>query len=207
LLQQPTMRRTRFHTVRLVAVLYLGLNLGIATEFVLIMVKASQKNGVAMIAFVAFFAIVTLLLLSLGALILGLMRPVTVTRSVLRIPIGFRTAVIPLTDVAGVGLQYRTPRPPRRSPGGWFVYVWRRDGTVQRVPSLICRQPADARPSDIAASRAGRMARRLDNKVRAIQGPMGTLATLELQKHARVGLTDNQLAFWSPDGEMGPTRY
>jgi len=27
-----------------------------------------------------------------------------------------------------------------------------------------------------------------------------SLATLELQKHGRVGLADNLVAFWSPDG-------
>jgi hypothetical protein len=50
------------------------------------------------------------------------------------------------------------------------------------------------------------MARRIDGKIRAIQGPGGNLATLELQKHARVSITDDMVAFWSPDGDMGPTR-
>jgi hypothetical protein len=49
--------------------------------------------------------------------------------------------------------------------------------------------------------------RRLDTTIRAIQGPTGTLATLELQKSANVGLTSRLVAFWSPDGDMGPTRY
>lgn len=204
-MQQRTLRRTRFHTVRWIAVLVLAIPLFVITESVLFMVaKASEQDGTAS---VAFFAVVTLPALVLAVWIVGLMRPVTLSRSALRIPSGFRTVVIPLNDVAGVGLLYRSRRPPGRGPSAWFVFVWRRNGSVQRVASLICRKESDASPSQIAASRAGRMARRLDSKIRAIQGPTGGLATLQLQKHANVGLTSDLVAFWSPDGETGRTRY
>jgi hypothetical protein len=49
--------------------------------------------------------------------------------------------------------------------------------------------------------------RQLDGKIRAVQGPDGALATLELQKHAKVGRTDRPVAFWSPDGDMGSAPY
>ena len=51
------------------------------------------------------------------------------------------------------------------------------------------------------------MAKRLDAKIRARQGPAGSLATLELQKHASSGLAYHVVAFWSPDGDMGLVRY
>jgi len=187
------------------AMLLLAVPLGVITGCVLLMVKGSEQDQPAL---VAFFAVPALAGLALAAFFVRVMRPVTLTRSALRIPpTGFKTVVIPLTDVAGVGLLYRIHRPPDRSPSAWYVYVWRRNGSVQRVNGLICRKHADAPPSQIAASRAGRTVRRLDNKIRAFQGPTGSLATLELQKHGRVDLTENRVAFWSPDGDMGPPQY
>ncbi len=187
------------------AVLFLAVPLGVITGCVLLMVKGSEVNQPAL---VAVFAIPALGGLAVAAFFVRVMRPLILTRSALRIPpTGFRTVVIPISDVAGVGLLYRIHRPPDRSPSAWHAYVWRRNGSVQRVNGLICRKRADASSSRIAASRAGRTVRRLDKKVRAAQGPAGSLAILELQKQGRVGLTDNLVAFWSPDGEMGPTRY
>jgi hypothetical protein len=77
----------------------------------------------------------------------------------------------------------------------------------QRAGILNCRRGADATPSQIAASRPGRMAMRLDGKIQAIQGSAGSLATLQLQKHASIGLAADIVAFWSPDRDMGPIRY
>lgn len=204
MLQRRSMRRTRFHTVRWIAVLFLAILLGLATEFLFFTVEASKRDGPAA---VAFFAVLTLPFLALAGLLLGLSRPVTLTRSDLRIPTGFRTVVVSLNDVAGVGLLYHYFRPATRSSGAWSLFVWRRNGSLQRVTGPICRSGPDAPPSQIAATRVGKLARRLDGMIQAIQGPTGSLATLELQKHASVGLTDSQLAFWSPDGDMGPTHY
>jgi hypothetical protein len=203
LLQRRTLRRTRFQTVRWLTVLIIAPFLGLITELLLLIVKATEQR---MPALAAFFAIVTLPGLAIVAWIVGLLRPVTLTRSELRIPSGLRTVVIPLNDVAGVGMLYHVRRTPNRSPSAWSVFVWRRNGSVQRVAGLICRKDADAPPSQIAASRAGRMTRRLDAKVRAIQGPTGSLATLELQKRGSAGLASDLVAFWSPDGDVGPAR-
>jgi hypothetical protein len=185
--------------------LFLAIPLGIIAGFVALMVKASEVDQPAV---GVLFAVPALMGLALAAFFVRVMRPVTLTQSALRIPpSGFKTVVIPTSDVAGVGLLYCVRRPPDRSPSAWYVYVWRRNGSVQRVNGLSCRKLADAPPSQIAPSRAGRTVRRLDSKIRAVQGPTGSLATLELQKHGRVGLADNVVAFWSPDGDMGPTRY
>jgi hypothetical protein len=196
-LRRPrTARRTRFYSFAWIVVCLLPVWLGFITEFVVDMVGlASKPDGLG----VAFFAVLTLPCLGLVAWMGSLMRPVTLTWSALRIPSGFRTVVIPVDDVGGVGLLYHGR--------GWLVFVWRRNGSVQRVGSLVCRRSADAPSGRIAASRAARMARRLDSKIRAVQGAAGSLATLELQKTAHVGLTSDLVAFWSPDGDMGPTRY
>jgi hypothetical protein len=187
------------------ALLFLAIPLGVIALSVALMVKASEVDQLAV---GALFAVLALAGLALAAFFVRVMRPVTLTRSALRIPpSGFKTVVIPINDVAGVGLLYSIHRPPERSPSAWYVYVWRRNGSVQRLNGLSCRKLADVPSSQIAASRAGRTVRRLDNKIRAVQGPTGSLTTLELQKQGRVGLADNLVAFWSPDGDMGPTRY
>jgi hypothetical protein len=194
--------RTVFRTMPWMAVLLLAVPLGAIAGCVALMVKASEVDQPAV---GALFAVPALVGLAVAAFYVRVMRPVTLTRSALRIPqSGFKTVVIPLNDVAGVGLLYCIRRPSRSA---WYVHVWRRTGSVQRVNGLICRKLADVPSSQIAASRAGRTVRRLDDKIRAAQGPTGSLAALELQKQGRVGLTDNSVAFWSPDGDMGPTRY
>jgi len=184
----------------------LGPLLGLIAEFVVFMVRgASKRDGPALITV---FAALTVLLLGMAAWVACLtLRPVTLTRSALRIPNGFKTVVIPLDDVAGVGLLYHSFRPRTQSANAWSVFVWRRNGSVLRAGTLTCRRGADATPSQIARSRAGRMAKRLHDKIRTIQGSAGSLATLELQKHPTTGLANDMVAFWSPDGATGPTRY
>jgi hypothetical protein len=205
LLKRRPSGRTLFRTMPWMALLFLAIPLGGIALFVALMVKASEVDQPAA---GALFAVPALGGVALAAFLVRVMRPVTLTRSALRIPpSGFNTVVIPINDVAGVGMLYYIHSPQHRSPSAWYVYVWRNNGSVQRLNGLICRKLADVPSSQIAASRAGRTVRRLDNKIRAAQGPTGSLATLELQKHGRVGLADNIVAFWSPDGDMGPTRY
>jgi hypothetical protein len=204
-LTRRTAHRTRFFSLRWAPLLILGPLLGLTAEFVAIMVAgASKQDGPVL---VAIFAVLTLAFLGMAAWVAVLtLRPVTLTRSVLRIPDGFKTVVIPVDDVAGVGLLYRSFRPRTQSAKAWSVFVWRRNGSVLRAGTLICRRGADAAPSQIARSRAGRMAKRLHDKMRTIQGSAGSLATLELQKHPSTGLANDMVAFWSPDGATGPTR-
>jgi hypothetical protein len=205
-LTRRTVHQTRYFSLRWIAVPILGTLLGLIAGFVAIMVAGASKPDRA--ALVAFFAVLTLPLLGMAAWVAALtLRPVTVTRSALRIPNGFKTVVIPVDDVAGVGLLYHSFSPRTQSANVWSVFVWRRDGSVLRAGSLVCRRGPDPPPSQIARSRAGRMAKRLHDKIRTIQGSAGSLATLELQKHASTGLASDMVAFWSPDGDMGPTRY
>ena len=201
-----TEHRTRFYTLRWTAVLFFGPYLGLIAELVALMVAgASKPHGPAA---VAFFAVLTLPLVGLVAWAAAVtVRPIVLSRSALRVPNGFKTVVIPLEDVAGVGLLYHSFRPYTQSGSAWSVFVWRRNGSAQRAGILICRRGPDVPPSQLAASRAGRMAQRLDAKIRACQGPAGSLATLELQKHASSGLAYHVVAFWSPGGDMGLVRY
>lgn len=204
MLRQGPGRRTRLYSLRCIAGPVLALFAGLATFCVLLVVKAVSDGPAVM---TVFFAPLALGFLFETAWVMALLlRPITITRSAMRIPSGFKTVVVPIGDVAGVGLLYHSFRPPRGSPRAWSVFIWRRNGSVQRAGSLICRRGPDAPPRQVAASRAAKMARRIDGKIRAIQGPGGNLATLELQKHARVSITDDMVAFWSPDGDMGPTR-
>jgi hypothetical protein len=205
-LTRRPVHRTRFFCLRWIAVPILGTLLGLTAAFVVFMIAGAAKPDGA--ALVAFFAVLTLPLLGMTAWVAGLtLRPVTLTRTTLRIPNGFKTVVTPLDDVAGVGLLYHSFSPRTQSPNAWSVFVWRRNGSVLRAGSLVCRRGPDPAPSQIARSRAGRMAKRLDEKIRAIQGAAGALATLQLQKHPSAGLASDMVAFWSPDGELGPTRY
>jgi hypothetical protein len=200
LLRQGAGRRTRLYSLRWIAAPFLAVFAGLATLSVLLVVKAVADGPAVMIVF---FAPVALAVLFETAWMMALLlRPITITRSAMRIPNGFKTVVVPLDDVAGVGLLYHSFRPPR----AWSVFIWRRNGSVQRAGILICRRGPDAPPGQVAASRAAKMARRIDGKIRAVQGPGGNLATLELQKHAGASITDDMVAFWSPDGDMGPTR-
>lgn len=62
-------------------------------------------------------------------------------------------------------------------------------------------------PALLASSRAGRVARQLYDGVLAIQGPLGNLSRLQMQRHPEVSASDapETTAYWSPDGEMGRT--
>jgi len=87
-LTRRTAHRTRFFSLRWAALLILGPLLGLIAEFVVLMVAADRA------ALVAFFAILTLPFLGMAAWVAGLtLRPVTLTRSALRIPNGFKTVV------------------------------------------------------------------------------------------------------------------
>jgi hypothetical protein len=206
LLRWRTVQRTRFYGLRWVALPILGVMLGLLAGLLVLMVAAASNAGGPPL--VPVFAVLTLAFLGEAAWIASMtVRPIVLSRSALRIPNGFKTVVIPLDDVAGVGLLYHSFRRYTQSGSAWSVFVWRRNGSAQRAGILICRRGPDLPPSQLAASRAGRMATRLDAKIRARQGPAGSLATLELQKHASSGLAYHVVAFWSPDGDMGLVRY
>lgn len=57
-------------------------------------------------------------------------------------------------------------------------------------------------PAKIVATQAGRAAREIYERVLACQGPGGPLALRQDHKHVPVPASD-QIAYWSPDGELG----
>ena len=143
MLTRRVVHQTRFFSPRWAAAMILGPLLGLIAELMVLMVAgASKPDGPAL---VAFFAVLTLPLMGMAAWVAGLtLRPVTLTRSALRIPSGFKTVVIPLDDVAGVGLLYHSFRPRTQPASAWSAFVWRRNGSVQRAGTLICRCGVDA---------------------------------------------------------------
>jgi hypothetical protein len=147
-LMRRTVHQTRFFSLRWAAVVILGPLLGVIAELMVSMVAgASKPNGPAL---VAFFAVLTLPLLGLAAWVAGLtMRPVTLTPSALRIPNAFKTVVIPLDDVAGVGLLYHSFRPRTQSANAWSVFIWRRDGigAARGDPDLPTQRRRYAEPN------------------------------------------------------------
>ena len=56
----------------------------------------------------------------------------TLTPEFIRIPRGFRSCIISISDVAGVGLVFKRHM-QLKHPGGWYLRVWRIDGTNERT--------------------------------------------------------------------------
>jgi hypothetical protein len=151
----------------------------------------------------------------------------TVTSEVLRIPRAFGSIVIPLSAIAGVGLVFRRTIPPTRMPSGWYLTVWRVDGSSERtgvsfLPTKFHSEPgANGRDwrlnptmfdavahtdfDRLAATPAATVAQDIYARAIAVQGPTGALATLGLQKRATYDQWSISpiTAFWSPDGQVG----
>jgi len=159
------------------------------------------------------------------------LRCVTLTDTELRVPRYHKTLVMPTVEMAGVGLLYHKEKYGRRAPSGWFVYAWRVDDSKEKLAPLFYNpgklvevgdetgrasrfvkkgsgdEIRSTNPALLASSRAGRVARQLYDGVLAIQGPLGNLSRLQMQRHPEVIASDapETTAYWSPDGEMGRT--
>ena len=147
--------------------------------------------------------------------------PLILTAHTLRIPLLVRTRVVPLEEVAGVGLVFRRPAGNHnRGRAGWYVTVWPADNPPLDI--RIAYRPASwagrpvrtdtfdpVRATDagkLAATHAAWVAREVHDRVLAVQGPSGFLATRQQQKHIAPGAGLSAMrnaAFWSPDGELG----
>jgi hypothetical protein len=161
---------------------------------------------------------------------LALARGIAVDSGTIRVATGWGRWTRPVTEVAGVGLLYI--REQGRGTPGWYLMIADANGDVCLARQFVVvswRLPtkprADQRqslrdfgrpwPADLplpsedstrlAASRPGRVARRIYDFVTRAQGDEGALAKRALQKHQRFTGWDQpqQVAFWSPDGEMG----
>ncbi len=163
------------------------------------------------------------------------LRRISLSESILRIPKGWGAVKIPVEEVAGIGLLFRywPLGTGWNKTHSWDLTIWRTDGTYQcdfavsvfdrhQGPSGVRLKPrmlddaivvtklAGVDSATLASSRAGEVATEIYGNVRDLQGDKGPLATLELQKHASWSNQDRApltIAFWSPDGEMGPTHW
>lgn len=164
----------------------------------------------------------------LVALNLLQLRRTVITDHLIRLPRFFKTNLIPIDEVTGVGMVFIIqPGNPSRSPG-WYVQVW--NGGGERTPVLpyfAIREPHWSRDrkrkiaanldssglpfegnsSALALTRGGQIATSIYSWVSSRQGPEGVLAMRAWQKNVRsqsTGFgTERCLAWWSPDGTMG----
>jgi hypothetical protein len=163
-------------------------------------------------------------------------RKIKLTESALCIPQGFGRVKIPVSEVAGIGLLYRYWPSMRglNKTKSWDLFVWRADGSYVSdfaVSYVDMHQkssgPIRLRPRLIddtyvasmvgrfdvprlAASKPALVAADLYRRIVSIQGRDGPLAVLQLQKHASWSNQDRaplNVAFWSPDGEVGACRW
>lgn len=163
-----------------------------------------------------------------GFIIRLMLRPVRLTPTVLSIPRGRSPLDIPVADIAGVGLVFKHTVPPGRAPPiGWYLMVWRQDGSSERTAisylpiryrkgtgesaklslSAIGFDPVTGTDrSALAQSQAAHIARDLYARILALQGVGGPLATRALERHPDAGRLSVSpvTAWWSPsDGELG----
>lgn len=124
--------------------------------------------------------------------------------------------IVPLTQITGVGLRYRSTGNARSS--GWVLRVWTESG--ESIPIKVAGPKHTAPPNQrkafhrltgyvppldwgyLAASPPGQVAAQIQDSVLAVQGQTGPLA-----RHHREKLRDSShvdTAYWSPTGEVGP---
>ena len=190
----------------------------------LIVTDASQHHE-GLVALAASGVAVVVVLGFCWVAMLG-MRGLKLSSTSLRIPKILRPARIPLSAIGGIGLVFHRSVPPVRMPSGWYLTVWRADGTSERtglvdLPMKFAGEPSggagtwrmspdyDALASTdferLATTTAASAAVDIYRRVLAVQGPAGPLASLALQKHVPYERWSNSpaTAFWSPDGETG----
>ena len=186
--------------------------------------------------------LVTGCVLTVGSVVLLAMlagrtlRAVTLDSAALRVPLGLRTKVIPVPEIAGVGLLYRVPL-GGRSPEGWYVHVWDTGGRLLPLGKVVLSPTRSDRfppehpvrktalmswqrdwslplvsedPGKLALSQPGQMATDIYRRVLERQGPTGPLAMKALQKLSAAPVPDylgSTKAWWSPDGTLGRLPY
>jgi hypothetical protein len=156
----------------------------------------------------------------LTAVFLGAaLSPVIMLRpDLVRIWHGFKFVNIGTGEVAGIGML--CTRTASANDIRWRLCIWRADGTGERtsyfyVPRRLrkgLRIPPKYDPlaaSEIPplnASRPATVARDLQQRLLAVQGANGPLATRHLEQHSRalrLDRYDRVIAYWSPDGQTG----
>ena len=157
----------------------------------------------------------------LAAVFLGAaLSPVVMLRpDLVRIWHGFKFVNIGTSEVAGIGMLC-TRSGGKGNDIRWRLCIWRADGTGERtsyfyVPRSLrtrLRYPSKYDPlaageiPGLNASRPATVARDLQQRLLAVQGADGPLATRHLEQHSRalrLDRYDRILAYWSPDGQTG----
>jgi hypothetical protein len=151
-------------------------------------------------------------------------RPVVVDGHAVRVPVLFRSTVVPLAGISGIGLIYRL----KSRGAGWGLVLWDPDGKSVEIPRFILSTWSSPRvavgvkrapdgkkdwtiplPNEntdrLATSKAGRVATRLYESVTARQGHQGPLVLQAKQKAVEYdpNVRSSPQAWWSPDGAMG----
>ncbi len=172
--------------------------------------------------------VVSIPIIAFGQSLAIMIRPLIITHESLKLPNFGPRRVIPVSDIAGVGLLYIRPSSSMKFEG-WSLNIWRKDGlryelyqfmippaflSSTRIP-LKQRLLLDFRkwiqfpaPSDsfndLLNTRTGEVAKKIYDFVASIQGPDGPLKTLELQKHpiADKFSTPETITWLSPKGTI-----
>jgi len=201
-----------------------------AMGVIVLVAGALEKNGTTPLVtgtIISAFSLPLVLLILVFAF-----RPIAIGDGLLRVPTFRGTTVIPLDQIAGVGLIYQFT-PGSRAPVGWQLRVWNGDKVVainrwivaawrnygsrgtktKRKKGFIFRRDWNLplpheNSSYLAATKPGQVARLIYESVLAWQGPNGALAAKAMEKTISYDPnTMNQTAaWWSPDGTMGRAR-
>jgi len=216
--------RYRGGGARWMAAVFGGLGVFMAVLFGLI-VEDARRHHAGALAFVFGCGIVVVALLFGWLAALG-MQGLKITSTSVQIPRALRPIHIPLAEIGGVGLVFHRTVPPVRMPSGWYLTVWRADGSSERtgmadLPIKFATEPGGSATAwrmspdfdavlstdfdRLVATPAAIAALDIYRRVLDVQGPAGPLASLALQKHVPRERWSNSpaTAYWSPDGETG----
>ncbi|NNN20972.1 MAG: hypothetical protein HKL80_03100 [Acidimicrobiales bacterium] len=178
---------------------------------------------------VAYAMLVTaFFLFAFGQSLSIMIRPLMVTPETLKLPNFGPKRIIPVSDIAGVGLLYIRPSSSMKYEG-WSLNIWRRNGLRHELyhfmapPSFLSSThiplkklllldfrswiqfpPPNDTFLDLLNTRTGQIAKEIYDFVVSAQGPDGPLITKELQKHpiADQFSTPETLTWWSPRGTI-----
>ncbi len=144
-------------------------------------------------------------------------RPLAVRGDALVVNGAWRRIAIPLSELSGVGVVFTWMEGRGGRPPGWYLMIWDGSGQGHLVEESALKvdrtqaetldwSPPRETSNEVAASDPGKLARRIYDRVWAVQGSSGPLATRQAQKMRDSTVWTrpvNTLAFWSPDGELG----
>jgi hypothetical protein len=202
--EQPVASRQviRFGNARVATAVVITLGCALAAMAVTLMLTAALGTRVPAGFRVMFAVLAVATAAGLAGLVVVLVRnPRTLRRTIVVDSTGVlmparRSGLVPLDEVAGVGLvRIRNPKNGRPA-GSWGVALWRADGSVAFAGGFQSRADVrDPRPTAVAVA-----AEQLHDAVTRLQGRNGLLAQRELQRHARFAPGSQFTGAWDPSG-------